>query len=189
MAAPRCCAIAALFRRRCCAGKGIHLVKQDLVVGLEGDASGRVKTVQLKSGATLPADLVVVGTGAAPCLDLVKGQVELWETRPGGVLVDGALQTSAPGVYAVGDIAAFTPAFTGKRMRQEHVTNARHARSLGGAERIRWSLCRRACGVTCAAGPARGGAGRRGAGAGITGPGLSSLTRQRTSPSPVVRAG
>uniref|UniRef100_A0A1D1ZS99 monodehydroascorbate reductase (NADH) n=1 Tax=Auxenochlorella protothecoides TaxID=3075 RepID=A0A1D1ZS99_AUXPR len=105
-------------------GKGVKLIKKDLVTALEG-TDGKVTTAVLKSGKRLPVDLVVVGTGARPNVELFKGAVDLLEGPPGGIKVDGRLQTSAPGVFAVGDVAAFKPAFTGELTRQEHVTNAR----------------------------------------------------------------
>lgn len=44
----------------------------------------------------------------------------------GGVKVNGMLETSAPGVYAIGDIATFPVKMYGDRMvRMEHVANAR----------------------------------------------------------------
>ena len=44
-----------------------------------------------------------------------------------GVAVDGRLRTSAPGVYAAGDCAAFVSARYGRRLRVEHWDNALHA--------------------------------------------------------------
>ena len=46
---------------------------------------GTVKAVELKSGGTLPADLVVVGAGAKPNTDLFDGQLELLKEKPGGI--------------------------------------------------------------------------------------------------------
>jgi 3-phenylpropionate/trans-cinnamate dioxygenase ferredoxin reductase component len=44
-----------------------------------------------------------------------------------GAAVDGRLRTSAPGVYAAGDCAAFVSARYGRRLRVEHWDNALHA--------------------------------------------------------------
>lgn len=72
----------------------------------------------------IEASLVVVGVGARPNTALLKGKVELDER--GGALVDGALQTSQPGVYAIGDIATFPlRMYDNRRARMEHVQNAR----------------------------------------------------------------
>ena len=47
----------------------------------------QVEKAELKSGSSLDADLVVVGIGAKPNVDLFKGQLDLLEDKPGGVKV------------------------------------------------------------------------------------------------------
>lgn len=44
-----------------------------------------MKTAVLKSGEKIEADLVLVGVGARPNVELFKGQLELLEERPGGI--------------------------------------------------------------------------------------------------------
>jgi NADPH-dependent 2,4-dienoyl-CoA reductase/sulfur reductase-like enzyme len=99
-------------------------------------SGGRVAAVGTSSGAELPADLVVVGIGAVPntALAAVAGlEVD------NGVLVDAALRTSDPAIWAAGDVAnAFNP-LLGRRVRVEHWANALHggpaaARSMLGQE-------------------------------------------------------
>jgi 3-phenylpropionate/trans-cinnamate dioxygenase ferredoxin reductase subunit len=78
----------------------------------------------LPGGGWLPADLVVVAAGVRPQVDWLAGsQVKLDD----GVAVDERLRTSAPGVYAAGDCAAFVSARYGRRLRVEHWDNALHA--------------------------------------------------------------
>jgi 3-phenylpropionate/trans-cinnamate dioxygenase ferredoxin reductase component len=99
-------------------------------------SGGQVAAAVTSSGAELPADLVVVGIGAVPntALAAVAGlEVD------NGVLVDAALRTSDPAIYAAGDVAnAFNP-LLGRRVRVEHWSNALNggpaaARSMLGQE-------------------------------------------------------
>ncbi len=106
------------------------------VVGFVGD--GHLEGVLLAGGGTLAADAVVVGVGAVPNLALADAAG--LELAGGGVAVDATLRTSAPGVYAAGDIAAHAhPAYPG-RVRVEHWANAKDqgehvAANLLGADR------------------------------------------------------
>jgi monodehydroascorbate reductase (NADH) len=56
-----------------------------------------VGAVKLKSGKEVPASLVVVGAGAKPNVDLFKGQLELLDTRPGGIKVTPGCIKANPG--------------------------------------------------------------------------------------------
>ena len=64
-----------------------------------------------------------VGIGARANTELFGSQLEL---ALGGIKVDGGLQTSAPGVFAIGDVATFPlKMYGGALARQEHVVNCR----------------------------------------------------------------
>lgn len=47
----------------------------------------QVTTTVLKSGEKIESDIVLVGVGARPNIELFKGQLELLEERPGGIKV------------------------------------------------------------------------------------------------------
>jgi len=102
-------------------------------------AEGRVTAVLTSEGAELPADVVVVAIGAAPNVALA-GAAGLAVAAPeagGGVLVDAALTTSDPDIFAAGDVANVAHPLLGRRVRVEHWANALHggpaaARSMLG---------------------------------------------------------
>lgn len=90
-------------------------------------AGGHVREVALSNGSALPADLVVVGIGAAPAVEwLVGSGVGLGD----GVLCSPALEVLdtagnlVPDVYAAGDVARWTNPLFGMSMRLENWTSA-----------------------------------------------------------------
>lgn len=80
---------------------------------------GHVDTVVLSDGAEVPADLVVVGIGSHPATEWLDGSgIEV----DNGIVCDEAGRTSAPHVWALGDVASWRDA-TGHQVRVEHWSN------------------------------------------------------------------
>ena len=90
----------------------------DSVARFEGEGD-RVGKVVSENGLALECDMVVMGTGAVPDTMLAKrAGLELGER--GGVRCSARLETSAPGVFAAGDICEYDSPIHGGPMRIEH---------------------------------------------------------------------
>ena len=86
-------------------------------------SGGRASGVRLADGTHVGADVVIVGVGISPNTQLAEAAGLNVEN---GVVTDAALRTSAPDIFAAGDVAnAFHP-LIGKHIRVEHWANARH---------------------------------------------------------------
>jgi 3-phenylpropionate/trans-cinnamate dioxygenase ferredoxin reductase subunit len=99
---------------------GVELRLRTGVREFRGDG-GRVAAVVLADGTELPADAVVVGVGIAPATALAEAA---GLDVDNGILVDAALRTSDPDVFAAGDVANALNPLLGERLRVEHWANA-----------------------------------------------------------------
>src|SRR5439155_4671218 len=97
------------------ASHGVELVLGTGVEAIEG--SDAVTGVRTSGGRTIAADLVVIGVGAAPRTELAEAAGLRLDD---GVLVDDRLRTSAPDVFAAGDIARAQHPLFGETVRVEH---------------------------------------------------------------------
>ncbi|BEP67682.1 hypothetical protein GmRootV35_21960 [Variovorax sp. V35] len=86
------------------ATQGIHVMTGADAARLEPGSEGRVARLVLKDGRQLPADVVVVCTGVRANVDIAQS-AGLALGR--GIIVDAQMRTSAPHVYAAGDVAEF----------------------------------------------------------------------------------
>jgi 3-phenylpropionate/trans-cinnamate dioxygenase ferredoxin reductase subunit len=111
--------------RHAAAGIRIHFGVQ--ATSIENDGK-RVTGVSLSDGRHIPADLVVVGVGVLPNVELAA---ESGLPVGSGIIVDEQLLTSDPHVSAIGDCALFESPRFGAPLRLESVQNAAdHARCV-----------------------------------------------------------
>lgn len=107
--------------------RGVNLRLGVNVEGIERSTGGY--EVSLGAGSSVSGGTVLFGTGVKPRLELAEAAgLEL----DGGVITDSSMRTSAPGVFAVGDIAFAMNEAAGRRLRVEHWGDAlEHGRVAG----------------------------------------------------------
>jgi len=97
---------------------GVEILFEDNVEKFEG--AGRVERVITERGRSIDCDLVVVGIGTEPNVEVMAGEA-LHEL--GGIGVDAGLRTVFPNVFAAGDVATQDHPVFGS-VRVEHFDNA-----------------------------------------------------------------
>ena len=108
------------FYRELHTSQGATVVCGAMVSEIVG-AGGKVRAVAVGGGRSFPADVVLVGIGVVPNVELAQGA----GLKVGnGIVVDDCLRTSDPAIYAVGDCAEHPNTFAGGRVRLESVQNA-----------------------------------------------------------------
>ncbi len=98
---------------------GVTVLLNEGVTALAGP--GRVTGVRLRSGDTLAADLVLVAVGVLPNVELAHAA---GLAAADGIVVDGAMRTADPAIYAIGDCALHPNRHAGGLIRLESVQNA-----------------------------------------------------------------
>ena len=113
--------------------KGVEVLAGGTVKGLDAEQGGLM--LHLSGHDPIKVQGVIAGIGIIPNVDLARdANLEISD----GIMVDELLQTSAPNVYAAGDVARFFNPALNKRLRVEHEDNANtmgHAagRNMAGA--------------------------------------------------------
>jgi 3-phenylpropionate/trans-cinnamate dioxygenase ferredoxin reductase subunit len=90
------------------------------VAAITGEG-GKATGVRLGDGSTVPADIVVVGIGVTPNVELAQAAGLKVDN---GVRVDAGLCSSDPHIYAAGDVASAYHPVLGQHIRVEHWSNA-----------------------------------------------------------------
>ncbi|RNL62860.1 FAD-dependent oxidoreductase [Nocardioides marmoriginsengisoli] len=113
------------------ARNGVRLLTETSV--LDCIETAFVQEIHLSSGEVLPADVVVIGVGAAPATEWLRGSGVELDPIDGGVVCDAFLRTSVPDVYAAGDVAHWPNGLLDVTMRLENWTNAAEQAGRAGA--------------------------------------------------------
>jgi 3-phenylpropionate/trans-cinnamate dioxygenase ferredoxin reductase subunit len=98
---------------------GVRILTGKCVGAIAGE--NRVASVECTDGMRIPADLVIVGIGLVPNVDIAAAAGIACED---GIMVDEHCRTSDPNVYAVGDCSLHPSPRYGRRIRLESVDNA-----------------------------------------------------------------
>ncbi len=107
------------FYRDVHAQHGVRVLLGEGVESFDGD--GTVARIKTTGGQVVECDFAVVGIGVAPRVELARDAgLEVHN----GIVVDATLTTSAPNVYAAGDVANAWHPFFDQRVRVEHWANA-----------------------------------------------------------------
>jgi 3-phenylpropionate/trans-cinnamate dioxygenase ferredoxin reductase subunit len=122
--------VAAVYRELH-ARNGVALSMNSRVRALRG--RDRVAAVELADGSSIPADLVVIGVGAAPRVDLAVGTAI---AVGDGIETDEFLATNVPDIFAAGDVASALHPFFERRIRVEHWDNAKRQGAAAAASML-----------------------------------------------------
>ncbi len=101
------------------AAHNVGIIKSATVTELRGE--GTVNAVVLGGGQAIACEMVVAGIGVRPATDVIANSgIEVGD----GVMVNEYLESSAPDIYAAGDVANYQDVLFAKRRRVEHWDNA-----------------------------------------------------------------
>ena len=98
-------------------------VKLRLAAAAVGQASSGVPGLALQDGSVIPADLILIGIGVVPNVELAAAA---GLACADGIVVDEFGATSAPDVFAAGDAVNYPDAFLGRRLRSENWMHAQN---------------------------------------------------------------
>lgn len=107
--------------------RGVSINYRAKVVGAEAGDAGQISHLYLDDGSTVSADVVLVGIGTTPNTGWLESSGLVLND---GVVCDSHLRASAPGIWAVGDVATWSNGRYARHMRMQHWTSAREQASV-----------------------------------------------------------
>ncbi len=117
----------ARFFQDYCVQKGVTFRTGEMVAEIRG--KDRPTSVLTRSGEEVPCDLVCIGVGIVPNVELAR---EAGLPVENGIIVNEYLQTTHPEIYAGGDVANYRDPLFEKRRRVEHWGHAEYCGQLAG---------------------------------------------------------
>lgn len=99
---------------------GVKFVLEKKLKNIEG--AGSVSSIVMEDNSHLETDLVILGTGIRPNVDLVSNSLRIADD--GGIYTDVFLKSSVESIFAAGDVASYPYWYTGNRVRVEHYNEA-----------------------------------------------------------------
>ncbi len=109
------------FYQRVHGDAGVKILVGTGLTGFEFDAAGKITAVLAGDGVKVPADVVIVGIGLIPNVELAEAAGLALEN---GIAVDEYGRTSDPDILSIGDCSSHPNAYAGKRLRLESVPSA-----------------------------------------------------------------
>ncbi|MGE3304308.1 MAG: NAD(P)/FAD-dependent oxidoreductase, partial [Hyphomonadaceae bacterium] len=110
-----------------CKARGVKFLFSTLVSEFRGE--GRVSAVVTTEEDEIPCDLVCVGVGIRPNVELATAAgLEV----DNGIVVDAQMRTSNPDIYAAGDVINYFDPIFERRHRVEHWGHAEHSGQIAG---------------------------------------------------------
>lgn len=110
-----------------CSARGVRFLTGETITEIRG--SDRPSAVVTRSGATLDCQLVCIGVGIRPNVELAQ---EAGLAVENGIVVDEFMRSSHPDIYAAGDVCNFPDPIAGKRRRVEHWGHAEYSGQIAG---------------------------------------------------------
>ena len=112
---------------RSCEERGVRFLTSTQVAEFRGE--GRVTGVITSAGDLIACDLVCVGVGIRPNVELA---IEAGLEVDDGIVVDAHMRTSHPDIYAAGDVINYFDPIANRRRRVEHWGHAEHSGQVAG---------------------------------------------------------
>lgn len=119
-----------------CLEAGDLVVRSERATGFDVSPDGRIRAVRTDAGERIGCDMVLVATGTVPNDELARA-AGISCLQAGGIIVSDSMQTSAPAVFACGDVVAHTELISGAKHHVPLALNAFRSGRVAGRNAAR----------------------------------------------------